>query len=316
MTTHPTHHRFGHVFGRSAAVTAELLEAPSVPGRAGTPPIRTMHRASRLQGEVRSVGREQGAPMTSLVYTPAGGTASPARATLVCVHGVTRRMSEQFAEWAPWAEALGLTLVTPLFSADEFPGYQRLGGLGRERRSDEALLRLLRQLRAEGLVSTGPLILFGYSGGAQFVHRFLMAHPGAATAVAVAAAGFYTFPDPLTPFPYGLAGRQPALETHLDGFLKKPILVAVGEADVHRDRQLRKRLWLDAWQGETRVDRAVRWTAALRRAASRREISSRVEFLTLPGAGHSFTDCMAAGLGRETASFINGVLDRASTLAH
>jgi len=248
----------------------------------------------------------EGAPLDSHVYAPAGRRES--LGTLISVHGVTRRAHEQFARWLPFAERLQLTLVAPRFGRDRFPGYQRLAGMKGGLPADLALRRLLDQLRNDRLVGAGPVFLFGYSGGAQFVHRFLLAHPDAADGAAVASAGWYTFPDRVTPFPYGLATSRVPLASRLDAFLQKPLLVAVGEEDIQRDRQLRRRPWMDAWQGRTRVERAERWTEALRSEARRRGLGSRVSLCHLPGAGHSFTECMAAGLGWQVAMFLSELL--------
>ena len=47
--------------------------------------------------------------------------------------------------------------------------------------------------------------LFGFSAGAQFVHRFIQFKPDARFDKVVAgAAGWYTVPDNSIPFPYGI----------------------------------------------------------------------------------------------------------------
>lgn len=273
----------------------------------GGSPRLNPHRPPAGSADLRIWRRVAGeGSLDSYVYAPAGGRRS--LGTLVSVHGVTRRAPEQFTGWLRFAQRMQITLVAPSFGRDRFAGYQRLAGSKRGLTADHALLRLLDQLRDEGFVGTGPVVLFGYSGGAQFVHRFLLAHPNAADGAAVAAAGWYTFPDRLTPFPYGLATSRLGLAGHLDAFLQKPLLVTVGEADVARDEQLRKRFWMDAWQGRTRVERAERWVEALRNEARRRGVTPRVSLCHLPGAGHSFVECMRAGLGWQVAMFLTGLL--------
>ena len=256
----------------------------------------------RLPGIISRTRTNEGAPLDSHVYSPR--SASAPLGTLVSVHGVTRRALEQLAYWAPFAEQLGLTLVAPRFARETFPGYQRLGAKAGGLRSDAALLQLLETLRGDGRLGSGPVFLFGYSGGAQFVHRFLMAHPQAAAGAVAAAAGWYTFPDRVTPFPYGLATSRKPLASHLDSFLQKPLLVAVGEADIDRDRQLRRRPWMDSWQGRTRLERAERWTEALHQEARRRGVGSAISLCRLPGAGHSFVECMRAGMGWQVGMFL------------
>ena len=71
--------------------------------------------------------------------------------------------------------------------------------------------------------AAGPFYLFGFSGGAQFAHRYVLAHPDRVAAAGIGAAGWYTFPDSATPYPYGLgrgAGQQPLREArNSPGFL-------------------------------------------------------------------------------------------------
>ena len=128
---------------------------------------------------------------------------------LVAVHGIRRGAREQAALFGARAAALGRVVVAPLFDAERWPAYQRIGGA---RRSDLALLELLESLRAEGLMGQARFDLFGFSAGAQFAHRFAMLHAERVHHLNVSSAGWYTFPDN-TAFPYGigapdrLAGR-------------------------------------------------------------------------------------------------------------
>lgn len=286
-----------------------------------SPPRHSTVRASRrtspetsghlpgLAGNVSETRVAEGAPLDSFVYTPAAQR--PTVATLISVHGVTRQVREQLTGWATLADRLGLALVAPHFGEVDHQGYQRLAARAGEPSSDIALLRLLDRLRTDGRLRSGPVYLFGFSGGAQFVHRFAMAHPEVSAGVIVASAGYYTFPDRLTPFPYGLATRRSSLDLRLEEFLRIPLLVVVGEADVHRDRRFRRRTWLDLWQGHTRAERAERWAEALRREAERRGIPPNISFLRLPGAGHSFLECMPAGLLWHAGTFLADRLGRA-----
>lgn len=147
-------------------------------------------------------------------------------------------------------------------------------------------------------ISTQAIDLFGFSGGAQFAHRFTMLHPHRVTTLAVASAGWYTFPTEQERFPYGIAptgtaGRR--AHAALAQFLETPILVLVGERDVTRDAGLRKEHKVDRAQGLTRVERGARWVSALRRTAWQRGINPNIRFERLPNCGHSFEECVNLG---------------------
>lgn len=224
----------------------------------------------------------------------------PGARLLVAVHGIRRGAEEQATLFAARAAALGRIVVAPLFDATHWRGYQRLGGA---RRADLALIDLLQALRGQNLDAPDRFDLFGYSGGAQFAHRFAMLHPERIGHLSVAAAGWYTFPDD-TVFPYGLGGRPDrafershAMQDALSRFLRLPIRVHVGALDNRRDRSTRRGSEIDRQQGNHRRARAARWVEALQLAAAVRGIRADVRLSVLHDVGHDFRACMLhAGL--------------------
>lgn len=214
---------------------------------------------------------------------------------LVSVHGISESARSHAEHFAPLAERHGSLLVAPHFERPAWRDYQRLGRPGRGPRADRALERLVAAVGARAGVGSGRFFLFGYSGGGQFAHRYLMAHPRRVAAAAVASAGWYTFPDTRRRFPHGI--RRGAsfgdLELDADVFLRVPLLVTVGERDVERDGSLRQTERIDREQGLNRLERARRFVAAMRRAAERRGMPSPVVLRPLPGAGHSFEENVA-----------------------
>lgn len=251
---------------------------------------------------LRVIQPGEGGGVGGFCYRPSGGGAA---GTLVAVHGVTRRVQEQLDTWRPVADALGLGLVTPHFDRQAFHGYQRLARNPGKEPADVSFVRLLDRLRRDGWIGDGPLFLFGFSGGAQFVHRWAMTHPNSWAALVVAAAGYYTFPDRMTPYPYGLAVRRASRALHVEAIVRKPVLVVVGEHDTERDRHLRRRMWLDAWQGRTRLERAQRWVEALHRVGRRCGLEPDVSLAQVAGAGHSFSACAESGLTRIVQGFLS-----------
>jgi pimeloyl-ACP methyl ester carboxylesterase len=217
---------------------------------------------------------------------------------LVAVHGIRRGARDQAGLFAARAAALGRPVIAPLFDAQAWPRYQRLVHGGR---ADLALLALMRELRLAGIWQGSTFELSGYSGGAQFAHRFAMLYPQLVSRLNAVSAGWYTFPDTAA-YPRGLAvrlGRNddwgPRFAAGLDRFLQLPIRVCVGERDCVPDRNTRSGASIDAHQGPDRLTRATRWTDALRRAADARGLDAQVSFHLLPGCGHDFGDCVRVG---------------------
>ena len=119
---------------------------------------------------------------------------------LVAVHGIRRGARDQASHFAARAAALGRPVIAPLFDVKAWPRYQQV--VHRER-ADLALLALMTELRLAGIWRTRSFELFGYSGGAQFAHRFAMLYPHLVERLTVASAGWYTFPDNRRRYPYG-----------------------------------------------------------------------------------------------------------------
>lgn len=216
---------------------------------------------------------------------------------LVVVHGITRKAAEIACRLAHRARAQGRTLLAPLFEEPAFKGYQRVFG---RQRADLALITLLDALVEDRVLPSGPVDLAGFSGGAQFAHRFAWLYPHRVGRLTLAAAGWWTFPD-AAPFPYGLGGGDLGpedavrwLRSNTPDFLDREITVAVGEADCVPDT--RRGPAIDAQQGIDRVTRARRWCGAIAAAAERHGLEPRVTFRLLPGAGHDFGACADAGL--------------------
>lgn len=217
---------------------------------------------------------------------------------LVAVHGIRREAEAQAEFFGDRATALGRPVIAPLFEKKNWPRYQQAVRRGR---ADLALLRLLAELQDAGIWRTRKFDLFGFSGGAQFAHRFAMLHPGVVSRLITSSAGWYTFPDNAA-FPYGLSPRPgrsdswaPRLTAKLDQFLALPMHVCVGAHDNTPDRNTRSGPEINAQQGPHRRARAMRWAEAVRSAAHARNISPSVEFVALPSCGHNFRNCITRG---------------------
>lgn len=223
----------------------------------------------------------------------------------VTVHGISRNAEEHARRFARFAEAHGVVLVAPLFSCERFPRYQRLSAREGERPADLVLLNILEETGALISVNSDRIYLFGFSGGGQFAHRFAMRHPQRVARYVVAAAGWYTFPDPQQRFPRGMRHnrRMPHLVFDLAAFLSIPASVIVGERDVKPGSALNQNPKIIAQQGENRRERGQRWIGAMVEAARQAGVSPRFSFDVVPACGHSFRRAMRRGnLGELTFS--------------
>jgi pimeloyl-ACP methyl ester carboxylesterase len=232
-----------------------------------------------------------------LLYVPRSGIEQGR--LFVSIHGISRNADQHARLLSAYCELYRTALVAPIFSAEEYPDYQRLGRTGRGKRADIALNMIVAEAATLTGVSAERFHLFGYSGGAQFAHRFLMANPHRVAAAVIAAAGWYTWPDPTRRFPYGtrMSRRLPDVRFDAEDYLCVPITVMVG-ADDDEGSGLRRNPRLDREQGATRVERARRWVAAMRAAAHTHHLQSQVTYVEVENCSHSFRhSVLRAGLG-------------------
>lgn len=258
--------------------------------------VRLAPARSFLERQLPSLG------MRYALQVPSGWSDGP---VIVAVHGISRNWREVMESFAPHCSRVGAVLLVPRFSRKGYRGYQRLESGRRGVPADLALNGVLEDAAHLLDAELGPLRIFGFSGGAQFVHRYALVHPERVERQALAAAGFYTMPDPTTPYPYGLAaglgGRGPF---DRDGLLL-PTKVFVGADDTERDADLRQSEELDRRQGRHRVERAGRFALSLRTLSgvARRPPSCRLEIL--PGCDHNFGRCVQIGdLARRAVDFL------------
>ena len=232
---------------------------------------------------------------------------SPRTPVIVCVHGITRNAINLAEGFLTAARESGALLIAPYFSAELFPDYQRLGSKGAGGRADLALRAILADASSASGADTGKFLLFGFSGGAQFAHRYAMLYPHEVERLVISSSGWYTFPDFTQSYPLGLKtgtklGGQPLL---LPELLNIPTLALVGELDTGRDPGLHSSIRVDARQGLTRLERGRRWVRAMRAAAAHYNIHNQHHFELLTGAGHDLQGCMEnAGLAARVMQFL------------
>ncbi len=236
--------------------------------------------------------RLEGPPDTDFLVRLPTAPRTPAP-ILVSMHGLARNPLQNLVYLTDAADRLGAILVAPFFSKERHRGFQWLETWKGGGRADLVLNSFVAKVASTYGGDADRLILFGFSGGGQFCHRFAMLHPSHVACVVTVAAGWYTFPDDAA-FPLGTSPDSSGrIRPDLNSFLKVPTLVAVGSRDTERNETLNRRPEIDELQGPNRVVRAQRWVAAVNAAAATRGISplpARIHLLK--GAGHALKECI------------------------
>ncbi|MEQ1490222.1 MAG: hypothetical protein ABL932_06685 [Terricaulis sp.] len=214
---------------------------------------------------------------------------APGAPLVVSVHGIARNAAAHTYRLIDEAERNGLSVLAPLFEKDLYGQYQQLLDDPSGVRADLAMLDMLQAAGRLSRANIERILLFGFSGGAQFSHRFVFAHPKRVLSAAHVSAGWYTFPDANIRYPRGVRPQNGAIDFDLTSALRVRQHVLVGEQDLERDSSLRQNKWLDETQGRTRVERARSWVGAMAAAAPSGEGPSCD---LLPGVAHSFAEAV------------------------
>ncbi len=244
-------------------------------------------------------------------HCPAGRSPAEIAAlpVVVLVHGISRNAVEHVARASRTPGLAERILIAPLFEPALFGRYQQLDRVEGSERCDLALIALLDDLQSRG-VNTARVTMFGFSGGAQFAHRFALFHAERLAALSLVAAGWYTMPDSDAAWPMGVDTSGTEFpDARPSALLDLPIQLMVGRGDRLRGKSVRTSAELDAAQGRHRLARAQRFFAALRAMADAAGLPARVRLDLLAADRHAFGSY--ADRGQMLRTFANWLEDEA-----
>lgn len=244
---------------------------------------------SLLRSKPISVVAGEDGALDYIAYVPE--TARSDAPLLVCVHGIKRNPAEQIFRFAAYAERAGVILLAPHFTRKRFKRYQTLTPDRQGNLPEVAFERSIDNWLERSNTAPGKLYLFGFSGGAQFVHRYVMLGRRKIDAMVVASPGWFTLPDPDLPYPFGTGQSRKLGGRAIDAgwLLNTPTLVLVGERDTARNPTLNTNAVIDRTQGANRVERASNWynrVSCLQKALMKPDAC---EFRIVKRATHSFS---------------------------
>lgn len=242
------------------------------------------------------------------LYIPALALQNPEEAYIFAtIHGYSgqknnadgkRQVERAALKWTSLADEYGWVILTPHFDEDRFNSdYQRLNIniLGLDARSDLRLNQLVGEVgRLIPGINTDKIYMFGFSGGGQFVHRYVAFHPTRINRAVSAAAGWYMWPDNLMFYPVGTQMFFHSVEPDMDGLLASNLLVLVGTEDTTNSSFRETYGFYDLMeiQGESRYERAINWVYELEQLANQENLDMSVEIKFAENTGHSITSTL------------------------
>jgi len=222
------------------------------------------------------------------LYVPREYDESAGYRLLLTMHGHDRETSVRIEHFVALAERHRYVLLGPHFPPSI--RFQMLG-IGGER-ADLRLLNLVEEVSEDLSLGADQFDLVGYSGGAQFAHRFLYVWPRRLRAIVVGAPGTVTVPSTRERWPSGVRSlaKVAGARFNLAEVRQPRIMLLVGAEDF-----LLEGFNQSPWAmrtGATRLERARVLHAAWQVAGIEHE------YVEVPGSGHGLDERMVEHAAR------------------
>jgi pimeloyl-ACP methyl ester carboxylesterase len=186
-------------------------------------------------------------------------------------HGEERNAIDYRDIWINASNKFGFMVFAPEFNTVDFPGgssyiignvfqdgnYPTPQTLNNENLWTFSIIEpLFDFIKTKAGSTVETYSLFGHSGGGQFVHRYVLFKSNARINKAIAAnSGWYSVPDGIANYPYGIMNSPLSLIAP-NSYFEKQLYITVGELDNNgSDSSLRHNTASDL-QGLNRLERA------------------------------------------------------------
>ena len=218
---------------------------------------------------------------------------------LFIIHGASRDVEKYLNQWIEEPQNKNVILVAPHFTLENYPYFATLGmatSSGRMIKDQSNHLRdsvssFYNYFQSKFNLKTNSYLIFGFSAGSQFVHRYLMyGEDMRAEKVVLGSAGWYTFLNN-EPFPYGIR-NMPLERERFEWFLSTQVLFVLGVED---DDSNHKTLNLSRGarkQGDHRYERGKNYFDDLIGFGEKNNIPFRWRYKSVPGLNHN-TEAMS-----------------------
>ena len=218
---------------------------------------------------------------------------------LFIIHGASRDVEKYLNQWIEEPQNKNVILVAPHFTLENYPYFATLGmatSSGRMIKNQSNHLRdsvssFYNYFQSKYNLKTNSYLIFGFSAGSQFVHRYLMyGEDMRAEKVVLGSAGWYTFLNN-EPFPYGIR-NMPLERERFEWFLSTQVLFVLGVED---DDSNHKTLNLSRGarkQGDHRYERGKNYFDDLIGFGEKNNIPFRWRYKSVPGLNHN-TEAMS-----------------------
>lgn len=225
------------------------------------------------------------------LYIPKPVAGHPERFPLIVLqHGTARTAARYRDAFRDFCDEHRCAVLAPLFPAgigdpDDLHNFKFLAYDGL--RFDLLLLGIVDEVGERFPIAIDKFLMYGFSGGGQFAHRFLYLHPDRLAAISIGAPGRITQLDDTLPWWLGTKGMTEIFGTAPDiaAIRRVSVQMVVGGDDVEtwEINNPGDSNWMDGVEltGDTRIERLRTLERSFRASGV------PVQFDVVPGVAHS-----------------------------
>jgi hypothetical protein len=230
---------------------------------------------------------------------------------LFIIHGGSRGAERYLKYWIADSRDKNVILVAPHFTKDNYPYYSTLGMATHSGKLINDRTNWLRNsissfhtfFRSRYNLNANKYRMFGFSGGSQFVHRYLMYGVDSnIEKAAIGSAGWYTFLD-YNPFPYGIK-NMPLEPGRVEWLMSKEVLFLLGDQDNDPKHSSLNKSKGALKQGAHRYERGYNYFRGLTNLGNHFQIPFRWRYKVINGVDHDTKE-----MSKAASSFLLEDLD-------
>jgi hypothetical protein len=212
---------------------------------------------------------------------------------LFIIHGNSRGAERYLKLWISSSKNKNVILVAPHFSKKYFPRYSKLNmasASGKVNTNQDdwltgSIASFYSFFKNKFQLDSNTYLMYGFSGGSQFIHRYLMyGKDKAIEKAAIGSAGWYTFIS-FQPFPYGIK-NMPLEPGRIEWLMSREVLFLLGDEDNDPEHSGLNRSNGAMNQGLHRYERGYNYFKSLVRIGERFEVPFRWRYKVVSGVDH------------------------------
>jgi hypothetical protein len=213
---------------------------------------------------------------------------------LFIIHGSSRDARRYLNAWQEDSKNKNVILVAPLFTKENYSNYTTLqmstssGRLfkNQSKHLKNSISSFYAFFRSKYNLDSSTYRIFGFSGGSQFIHRYLMyGEDQNIEKAAIGSAGWYTFLNS-EPFPFG-TGNMPIDRERYEWFLSRQVLFVLGGKDDNPNHSTLNSSKGAKNQGDHRLERGQNYFKNLVAFGEEFQIPFRWRYKVVSNLGHN-----------------------------